>query len=211
MLNLTRHLLILLEVVCLYGIVVTPVSFCYCDFSLGFRTKFYCSHSAWKSFVDARLLDLDLSTYDASLWYECRDKSILLQWVMMRTLLPWYMLGQENTNYFILLTATYMTGLGWDKQVFLYKYSMWTQHLSHQSLMVGTETVHEMSDTNSTFIWLILWEDFIVYCHCENLKSMYKCVLSFVFLPFDYQENGGLTKCCNTNINDHYNALQQAP
>jgi hypothetical protein len=43
---------------------------------------------------------------------------------MMRTLLPWYMLGQENTNYFILLTATYMTGLGWDKQVFLYKYSM---------------------------------------------------------------------------------------
>lgn len=48
------------------------------------------------------------------------------------------------------------------KEQQLYLYSMWTQHSSHQPLVMETDTVSGTSDINCTLSWLISWEDFIV-------------------------------------------------
>jgi hypothetical protein len=44
----------------------------------------------------------------------------------------------------------------------VYKYSVQTQHSSHQLLMMETERVSETSHTNSTLTRLITQQDFIV-------------------------------------------------
>jgi hypothetical protein len=60
--------------------------------------------------------------------------------------------------------------LGLPTAYFVYKYSVQTWHSSHQCLMMETKTVSEISDTNSTLIWLIAWEDiitdFIIHYDC---------------------------------------------
>jgi hypothetical protein len=45
-------------------------------------------------------------------------------------------------------------------------------HINH--LTMGTETVSEMSATNSTLTHLVAWQEFIVYYHHESFKSYYR-------------------------------------
>lgn len=68
----------------------------------------------------------------------------------------------------------------------------------HKHLMMEIETVSEMSDTNSTLMWLITLEDFIVSCCCESFKSISIYVLSLsqsslITFSASCIEHGGLS------------------
>jgi hypothetical protein len=64
-------------------------------------------------------------------------------------------LGQDITDHLNPPTVTYTVWAGTDNG-FVYKYSVQTQHPPHWPLMIETETVSELSGTNSTLDgWLV--------------------------------------------------------
>jgi hypothetical protein len=96
--------------------------------------------------------------------------------------------------------------VGWDSE----KYTQWVQIqcvavTSHQPLMVEMETVSKIFHTNSVFVWLITWEDFIEHFTLFHIYSPFHfrdivqtCDLLWKD-PVLWHKAIGIKKCAHTH------------
>jgi hypothetical protein len=99
-------------------------------------------HAEWQAQSYGQWCTVPAQTIQGTVCYEFRQQTILTQLLLRKdiTALP-------NVCHIV-----------------------WANNISHQPLMMETETVPEMSQ-NSTLTWLTAWEDLNVYCCHESFKS----------------------------------------